>query len=88
MNRGEQGCLLVPQKVGVDIRARALETLEPLKDFKQGVDLFLAVSPGSHVGAGLEQHQESNWGNQLRGFCKQERENSGQSKVMEEEATD
>lgn len=61
----------------MDSGARALETLEPLKGSKQGVDLFLAVSPGCYVGAGLEQHQESNWGNQLGGFCKQERDNSG-----------
>lgn len=54
-----------------------LETLEPLKGFKQGVDLFLAVSPGCHVGAGLEQQQESNWKNQLRRFCKQERDKCG-----------
>lgn len=61
----------------MDSGARALETLDPLKGFKQGVDLVLAVSPGCYVGAGLEQHQESKWGNQLGGFCKQERDNSG-----------
>lgn len=61
----------------MDSGARVLETLEPLKGFKQGVDLFLAVSPGCHVGAGLEQQQESNWKNQLRHFCKQERDKCG-----------
>ena len=46
-------------------RDKSTHVWTPLKGFKQGVDLFLAVSPGCHVGAGLEQQQEFNWKNQL-----------------------